>query len=207
MHMAHTRARICIRVWSYAHTREHIRRNRSTVCETGTQPWGAGTHQCGAGTSHLHRRGALEPTSVALEPQTCTGMRRWKPHPVWSFKSIKRNGVCGWVCVCCLLGSSIVVEGRCQAVSAVGANRRQSGRRRLATVGAGRRRSAPLGAGRRKPARHPTRRRIGRRQSAPIWSAAVGAGRRHAVLVDVSWCATQLDARLRIIPIRREKPL
>jgi hypothetical protein len=131
--------------------------------------------ECGAGTSNLRRRGALEPTSVALEPQTGTSVGRWnlparrwnlkpaqawrpgthqcgagtsnlhrrealEPYPVWSFKSIKRNGVCRWGVVCCLLGFSIVVEGRCQAVSA--------------SVG------------------------IGRRQSAPIWSAAVGATRR-----------------------------
>ena len=46
---------------------------------TPAQAWGAGTCQCGAETSNLHRRGALEPTGVALEPHTCTGVRLWNP--------------------------------------------------------------------------------------------------------------------------------
>ena len=43
----------------------------------------------------LDKNGALESTSVALEQSCSIKMRRWNPHPVWSFKSIKRNGV-GW---------------------------------------------------------------------------------------------------------------
>ena len=53
---------------------------------TAAQARGAGTGPCGAGTSHLRRRGALEPTSVALERQTCTGVRRWNLTPFGALK-------------------------------------------------------------------------------------------------------------------------
>ena len=85
-HIAPLKGQCCTGV---VHWSSPVRRwNRNAA-----QEWGAGTHQWSAGTSMVHRSGAREPTSGAREPQCCTGVGRGNPHPVWSFKSIKRNGV------------------------------------------------------------------------------------------------------------------
>ena len=57
-----------------------VRWNRNAA-----QEWGAGINQCAAGTVILHRTGALESTTAALEPQCCIGVRHWnRPVRRWN---------------------------------------------------------------------------------------------------------------------------
>ena len=56
---------LCTRVGVWRPAKRRWNRNAA-------QEWGAGTHNCSAGAAMLHRRGALEPTSAALELQCCT---------------------------------------------------------------------------------------------------------------------------------------
>ena len=74
-HMAHTRARICTRVWSYAHLREHTPRCRLAPIAADYQrlAW-AIVERCGAPTDVDQRR--LAPTGATVADQIGADWRR-----------------------------------------------------------------------------------------------------------------------------------